>query len=104
MQKDALYKIDVNVALEVINQFGQLRSDFEVRVQEDRGTGFVDIPYGVGAGNYIRETVDRTSARTSFIRHFNAGTKVRIQVVQVSYDTNIQTLMNASNITIEYVR
>lgn len=94
----------VNAAIEITDQFGDLRTDFEVSVQEDKGVGFVDIPYAIGAGNYIRESVDRSSASISFMRYFNANDKIRIRLRQVSADSNVNTLQNASNIGIDFIR
>ena len=101
---DGLYEVSVNAAIEVTDIFGGLRSDIELSLQEDTGAGFVTIPYGIGAGNYIRETVDRSSVSTSFLRYFNTNDKVRVRMRQVSYETNINTLQNASNITIDFIR
>lgn len=98
INKAGLYKLSVNATA----SNSVIRGQFHVIIQENKGAGYVNIPYAI-AGSEMRETTAYSTSSTNLVRSFNLGDKVRVQLV---LDNNVTTttVQNASNLAIEFIR
>lgn len=99
--EDGLYEVEVDVTSYITS--GASRSETEFKIQEDTGSGWVDIPA-------IRTIYNRTSTQGSTTgsinikRNFNNSDKIRVVVRQSSGGSTVETLANGSSINVLYVK
>lgn len=100
-----VYEITAEVTLEITNNSGGPRSDFEITLREQNlGFGvFSDIP-GAISGCYTREGTDRFTCSLTILHTFQATDELDLRVRRNAGSTNIRTLANASRLIIKQIR
>lgn len=93
------YKITAEVTTDITN--GANRSECQIRLVEDTGSGITPIPGSVGL--IYNRTVGRggTTASATIIRNLNASNSIRMQVVRNIGSDTIITVPEGSRLIIE---
>ncbi len=103
--KDGIYLVTVELNFQVTNDSGGPAALVRMFVQEDTGGGWSTITYAksnaeafevTGGGGHFGTT-------QTWLRSFNNTDKLRVRMVRVNGDTNLDTLADGSRITIERV-
>ncbi len=94
------YEIQFDISAESTS--GSSRSQAEIRVLEDTGSGYTEIP-GTRATLYIRTSAYGASATIKFIRQIVAGTKIKIQGDNTVGSSQTKTLPNGCRVLIKSI-
>ena len=103
--QDGLYRITARFTAEGLDNTGTARAQTTLRIEEDTGGGFTDVP-GALCSDYAREnnTADTSvSCSITYIGSYNNTDDIRL-TVQSSTSTTMQTVLNGSALTIELIR
>lgn len=103
INNNGLYRVTLDFGYERTSQSGGARGSVEVRVQEDTGSGMVDIPYAL-SGSYHRESSDLFSNSQTWVRNFSLGDELRVRFYRQYGTTAINTRAGSSRINIELIR
>jgi hypothetical protein len=101
LNEQGLYEIEVDVTTDIVS--GTSRSESEVRLQTNTGSGWVDVPA-------LRKIYNRTSgqgATTASInikRNFNSGDQLRVVVRRESGAASIETLADGSSFSAMFIK
>lgn len=99
--EDGLYEVEIDVTSYITS--GTSRSETEFKVQEDTGSGWVDLPT-------LRTIYNRTNVQGSTTgsinikRSFTDGDKIRVVVRQSSGGSTVETLPDGSSINVLYIK
>jgi hypothetical protein len=94
------YRVTAEVSAVNTDTAGTADAALELTVEEDTGAGFAAIPEAV-ARNPHRELIDASSCSLSFVRHFNQGDELRVQVRRSNGGTNIE--IESGRLIIEFL-
>lgn len=101
LDEDGLYEIEVDVTTDITS--GTSRSESEVRLQENLGSGWVDVP----AFRKIYNRTDGQGATTASInvkRNYSSGDQLRVVVRRESGVSTIETLADGSSFSVMFIK
>lgn len=96
-----LYEIESDITTDITT--GVSRSESEIRLQEDTGSGWVDVP----VFRKIYNRTDGQGATTASInikRRFQVGDKIRVVVRRESGTSTVETMADGSSLSASYVK
>lgn len=99
INEDGWYEITYNVSTDVTS--GTSRSDSETKIQEDKGSGYIDVPGSFGQMYNRQATQGGSSTSVTILREFVSGDKVKIQAHRISGTNTVVTSADGVGLTIK---
>jgi len=103
--RDGLYRITGRLTVDSVNTSGAQRSSSILRVEENTGAGFGDVP-GASCQDYMREQssgISSTSCTVTYLGSYDSGDIIRL-THDMSGSTTGETVPEGSSLTIELIR
>jgi len=103
--QNGLYRITARVSADSLDTSGGIRATATLKVEEDKGSGFSDVP-GALCSDYMRENSTSNTALScsiTYIGSYNNTDSIRL-TVQSDNSTTMQTTPGGSALTVELIR
>lgn len=101
MLEQGLYEVEIDVTTDITN--GSSRSESEIRLQENIGSGWVDVP--VFRKIYNRTNPQGTStASINIKRNFNENDQLRVVLRQESGASTVETIADGSSLSVMFIK
>jgi hypothetical protein len=97
--EDSRYSIVARVSLD--EQSGNNRTEGEIRILEDTGSGFVEVP---GTRGYLYSRQNSQGANTAtvkFIKDYSVNSKIKVQARRSSGNSTLEFIPNGSSLIIQ---
>jgi phosphopantetheine adenylyltransferase len=102
IQKSGLYLVNYDITIDSVS--GSSRTKSQSKLQEDLGSGYVDIS-GSFRGMYHRTSSQGLdSASCTLYRTYSIGDKIKLQASIISGSGPLATFANGSSLSVQYLR
>ena len=102
IQKAGLYKINYDITIDHVS--GSSRTKSESKLQEDLGSGYLDVAGSVRGMYHRLSSQGLNSASACLYRNYSVGDKIKLQAVRTGGSGTIETYANGSSLSVQYLR